>query len=501
MSLLWSVCVLASLAQETPAELPPAAPMPSVDWTAEQQRLNSEDWKAVADKAARIANDPNMVGDHAGAWSTLGAALHRGGLGYAALTAWAEALERDTGSVGPFYDDLLSVTHEADEALWIGPLIEDDFSVPMSDTLRADVALTAARAAFDRGSWKRVLGLLPLVLPDDPKNLDATVLQSVTLAQMSRYSEALAGFLVAYERADQEGWSEHRRATLALNTARTFFASGNFGRAMEYYDKVPRSDPFWIQAHFERAWAHFRVEDMPGTVALLLTHQSPYFEDWFFPEADLLRAQTLFLMCKFVDTTEAIDAFQARYQPILDQLRSELGGLDEASAYDDALAFVQGKSTKIPPTLLRSLTWDERWTGTVDAIALGDKNLKSLSSASGDWADLASKVLTERLEERREDEGERVLDKAQEARAELETMLTDIELTRIDLLTFQADMYSRAAASGEEITYEKDPGRLRKLRKKGKQVWPFQGEYWADELGWFRVDARPECPENMRRGE
>ena len=29
----------------------------------------------------------------------------------------------------------------------------------------------------------------------------------------------------------------------------------------------------------------------------------------------------------------------------------------------------------------------------------------------------------------------------------------------------------------------------------------WQGEYWADELGYYRIDTKPECPENMMRGE
>ena len=122
----------------------------------------------------------------------------------------------------------------------------------------------------------------------------------------------------ARERAS--GRDERFRAVLDLNIARTYFALGNWGRAMEYYGRVPRSDAAWPEAQFERAWAHFRADDMPGTVALLITHDSPFFEDWYFPEGELLRAQALFLMCKFPQTTKEIDEFQASYAPILARL-------------------------------------------------------------------------------------------------------------------------------------------------------------------------------------
>ena len=45
--------------------------------------------------------------------------------------------------------------------------------------------------------------------------------------------------------------------------------------------------------------------------------------------------------------------------------------------------------------------------------------------------------------------------------------------------------------------------RLRDLKKakRGYRVWPWQGEAWADELGWFVFSARPDCPATMARGD
>ncbi|MEO0600478.1 MAG: hypothetical protein AAF211_03525, partial [Myxococcota bacterium] len=101
-----------------------------------------------------------------------------------------------------------------------------------------------------------------------------------------------------------------------------------------------------------------------------------------------------------------------------------------------------------------------------------------------------------------EAEGTRTLAKVRKFRDELYDMMTDIELTRVDLLTLEADMLTRAAATGGELETVDNTQRLRKLRKRrGFRPWPWQGEYWADEVGWYVFAARPDCPATMTRDE
>ena len=69
------------------------------------------------------------------------------------------------------------------------------------------------------------------------------------------------------------------------------------------------------------------------------------------------------------------------------------------------------------------------------------------------------------------------------------------------MLNLEAQMYERAAATGE-LDYGDKLGKLRDLRARQKRawVWPFEGEYWEDELGYYRIDARPDCPSGMASG-
>ncbi len=492
-----SLFAVPAIAQDA-GEDPPAA---IVDVTAAAGLLEKGDWKGAAAASEEILSDASQVDAHAAAWGYLGAALHKGGLPYAGLSAWGEGLEVAPIALTPHYQRLVDTAATLNEDVWIGGLLSD-MSVPMAPAVREHVAIMVARHAFDESSWGEVLGILPLVPETSRYALEAEVLNGVTLAQQSRFGESLAALLAARERAVRGNRSPHYVATLSLNVARTFYASGNFGRAMEYYNMVGREDAYWPQAHFERAWAHFSVDDMAGTLALLHTHHSPFFEGWYFPEAELVRAQALYLMCKFPEAKNTIDFFQEKYEPLHESLVGTVGQLDAATAFDDGRDMLAGKPTQLPSSLMRKLTWDQRFQDSAAAIDLADAELARIDGLGDDaWVIRARKTLTGRRDARVKAEGSRILDIAREARDELDDMLEGIELTRIDLLTFEADLLSRAAATGEMPEFGDKIGKIRKLRRKGKRVWPFEGEYWADELGWYSIDARPDCPNNLRRGE
>ena len=86
---------------------------------------------------------------------------------------------------------------------------------------------------------------------------------------------------------------------IILNVARSYFAMKNYPLAAEFFAKIPRDSIYWPEAQFERAWAHFYMQDMNGSLGLLFTLGTPYFTAEHYPEAQLLRVYSLFMLCKF----------------------------------------------------------------------------------------------------------------------------------------------------------------------------------------------------------
>jgi len=80
-------------------------------------------------------------------------------------------------------------------------------------------------------------------------------------------------------------------------------------------------------------------------------------------------------------------------------------------------------------------------------------------------------------------------------------MLSDVQVTKLDIMQYETRMYENASFTGE-LHFGDRLGRLRSMGTlRGHQAWPFEGEYWADELGYYRIDARPDCPADLIAGE
>ena len=108
--------------------------------------------------------------------------------------------------------------------------------------------------------------MLALINNESSHYVDAQHLKGVVLSTQGRYNDALAPLLTAAAMADNADDMD----LIHLNLGRAYFGAGNFPRSIEYFAKVSRPSPHWLEAQFERAWAHFRLEDVSGAVGTAL---------------------------------------------------------------------------------------------------------------------------------------------------------------------------------------------------------------------------------------
>ena len=80
--------------------------------------------------------------------------------------------------------------------------------------------------------------------------------------------------------------------------------------------------------------------------------------------------------------------------------------------------------------------------------------------------------------------------------SEIKGMLNQLKITKLDIGELQATMLEQAAVTGKmesarRIAVVKE---YYEMQTSGH----FKGEYWADELGYFKISAKSECPMSMR---
>jgi hypothetical protein len=206
------------------------------------------------------------------------------------------------------------------------------------------------------------------------------------------------------------------------------------------------------------------------------------------------------LLCKFPSANKEIEAFRSKYLAVNTQLEASLMRGDEASIFEQTKGLIEGKRTDVPAQMLVPYLTEARFLTAVSAVQKAEEELSRLRNVS---ANPFSAVVMEWVSTRRmqliQSEGARIKASLQNQANALATMLSDTEIARLDILRLETQLYEQAANLGKMA----DAARLaqRKLRvPRGQEAWPFQGEYWADELGYFRVTAKPQCPASLMAG-
>ncbi len=469
--------------------------------SAYDEAMESGEKTKAADALLPILDNEELSPLHGEAWVALGDLLVSFDMQYSALIAYANGIEANPETAASKVGLAMDLAADLGDDALLGPVLATNVGVDVDPDTRSRMAYLAARHYFTSSELGMAKGILMMVSSDSPVYPDAQLLKGVLLAQQGKHSDALKPLLLAQETGRSAKRGERFVNMVELNVARAFFGAGNYPRAIEHYNYVDRGSEYWPHASSERAWSHFRLQDMNGTVALLMNHKSPYLIDWYYPEADLLRAYALFLLCKFPDASKEIDRFIAKHEPIMEVFQRELGTMGPQAAWDDVRHHLGGQSTRMPAELLRRYETEDRIHAAIATVDKADDELSRLANVSANpFAARATKVLQERRDELVANEGGRVLGHMTIAKSVLSGMMQDVQVTKLDMMQFETRMYERASITGE-IELGDRVGQIRKLRRTSlARVWPYEGEYWADELGYYRISARPDCPSDMITG-
>lgn len=250
--------------------------------------------------------------------------------------------------------------------------------------------------------------------------------------------------------------------------ARLLYEKGEFDNSVQLYEDVEK--PMLEQGRnlLERAWNQFRMGNNEKAMGLLYAYKAPSFRQYFTPEYFLLKSLIYKNLCHYEKALTIVSEFQNQYQSSLDHIYGR------GEAIDDG------------PLLLMLLTKKgikNKW----DFIQLLEEEKKNIER----FDDEEFKAYLEdiyALQLRETSDGFRTLVKSEYEkmadrllRYEEEAYLMEYEIGLDMSQRVYENHYSR-----EVVAKEKDSVR-REVR------FPFQGEFWNDELADYRVSLPDKC--------
>jgi hypothetical protein len=332
--------------------------------------------------------------------------------------------------------------------------------------------------------------------------LKATYLKGAVLVRKNlakEASEAFKDILRFIKTGGYTGKEYKKHEDLAfLSLARIFYTIGDFETSIKYYDEISDSSPHWLETLFEKSWAYFQTTNYPRALGNLHTLNSPYFEEEYFPESYILKAVIMFYTCNYSEALQIIDPFYKDYWELMKELENLLKEQTDPSEFYKYLAKLSVKGGNFSLKLKRifnaaladmkirrgftfivqinqEISQVEEMRKHIIAKRLADLLLPDLLAYRSLMISEAGKLANARLS--------RIL-------KELKSQLSQALKIKFEALNAQKGMLQAEikAEQSRNVSKLAEP-----YIDDEHQLWPFDGEYWKDELGSYFYPVENKC--------
>jgi tetratricopeptide (TPR) repeat protein len=293
-----------------------------------------------------------------------------------------------------------------------------------------------------------------------------------------------------------------------LNIARLLYASTQFHKALKYYEYIPIDGYFWLEALFESSWSLFRHRDDPRTpgryhekaLGNLKTLSSPFFQDKYLPQASILKAVILYSRCEYEKATTSVEEFRRVYEPLLIKIRGYIKDYpDPVDLYNYLRTSRQSSSSSRVTQILDALFEDRELKRINAHITEMDRELKIIrgSSRNSKWSsgELATNIL-QTISYTRQDAlnkaGSLVKKRLKRVISELQDLQGNADAIDVEIAT-SAQTNAKLNQRGVDLQTQLQVEASKRTPDSEHIYWPFEGEYWRDELGYYLYSIMSKC--------
>jgi tetratricopeptide (TPR) repeat protein len=349
--------------------------------------------------------------------------------------------------------------------------------------IHASLALLAYRA----GRYEDSARLLSRVPADSGAGPQATYLRGL-LQQRTAPEQAVSTFrdLAGMRRAPNE---LRELAWLALG--RTLYGLHRYAEASAAYQKLPRFSRHWDEGLFEGAYADLMNGDPGGALGKLHSLHSPHLRDEFAPESVNLTAVLYQQRCLYPQVRAALKELDGEYLPMRDQMKKLLGS---NLALEEYWRMLSPGDARLPPAAQHHLLKNERIASMRAYLEQLDRENTRVRVDGTLSAALKNDLLEALLQQKEQSErlgGKFVQGRLSDMVRLIDVLEGDRELIAFETTKGEKEMLETRYDASAQLASQQ----LRRpaMPQGGHEYWPFDGEYWPDEIGYYRYTVKDAC--------
>jgi tetratricopeptide (TPR) repeat protein len=400
----------------------------------------------------------------------------------------------------------------------IGKYNRAELDQPSLESVRDELYFLLGKYYYQKGSFKEAVELFGTVPQTSEFYVQAKLFEGATHVREYQAKPAVDSFKEVLRAASSENAKPEIKPfeDLAnLSLARTFYSTGQFDLAAKYFDKVSPESYDWANSLFESSWANFMLKQKGYSKALgnIHTIQAPFFENSIKPESVAeglsVKATIYFYNCLYDRAEESIDEFNAIYPQVFTELKKLImTQTDNAALYDMAVKIRKGTSG-LPDQVeraARGVLGDLSLVKRFQYVEELDRELKQHDKAEPAWksTNIAQTVFADLTLQRSlavNEAGDLARRRIIRLTDELAQLIKRVIKIEYEILQGQKGSLEQEVIQEQQIIQGPNARHADEIRVDDEhQMWPFTGEYWRDELGYYRVRIGNKCQHNAPEG-
>lgn len=481
------------------------------NYQAAQQFYQRKDFVRAAGAFFQAYSYPKDRAERAKAEWGLAESLRNVGLLYSASKYYSVIVRRGPSKGNPFFRQALEALGTINSTISLG----QSHIVKLFKT-KVDPSYVPGPArgfffyylgveAYSRKRYERAARYFKQVPAGSPYNLRAQFHLGVVSNLSGRHSQAIDYFeRVLAGTGGGRATREMREAAL-LNIARVHYETRRYRLAIKFYRQVPRdSYDNWLDSLWEASWAFFLMQNHNATLGNIHTIQSPFFIDRFYPETYILQAITFLKLCKYREVKDSLRRFRNRYKGVFRDVNSMLGRYQGNPKGFFRLVYdfkVSGSSRyRNAESILDKLSRTDVYKEAGDTIRFSDRELARLGRFRSYWRssgleDELQSFLTSKKVLAQSDAGRRLRSLAMTYFTYLKELSDQTGLILAEMLEGNINrLRTMINVKGNTTKKVQFVGGMEELNVAQRyEYWPFEQEYWEDELGYYVYNVRSQC--------
>jgi tetratricopeptide (TPR) repeat protein len=399
----------------------------------------------------------------------------------------------------------------------IGKYNRAELDQPALEKVRDELYFLLGKFYYQKGQFKEAVELFSAVPATSEFYVQAKLFEGATHVREYQAKPAVESFKevlrASAESSDPKVKPFEDLANLSL--ARTFYSTGQFELAVKYFDRVSQDSYDWANSLFESSWANFMLKQKGYSKALgnIHTIQAPFFENYIKPEsiaeALTVKATIYFYNCLYDRAAEAIAEFNEVYPQVFQELKKLVtSSSDNGALYEVAVKIRKGTSG-LPEQVergARGVLGDLSLVKRFQYVEELDRELKQYDKAEAAWK--STNIAQTAFADLTLQKSLAVNEAGDLARRRINRLTEELAqlIKRVIKIEYEILQGEKGALEQEVILEQqrRDTGTkhaVDPLRVDDEHnIWPFTGEYWRDELGYYRVRIVNKCERSAPEG-